>query len=149
VSTPAHRRASADRASEAPLARTGDPRRTLGRLGEELAAEHLRRLGFRLLARNVRTRFGEIDLIVFDGRTIVFAEVKCRRARHAKALDPGHEPLSMLSHRQRARLRRLASAWLLDARRRPSAELLRFDAIGVTVDMRGEPLHVEHVAGAW
>jgi Uncharacterised protein family UPF0102 len=52
-----------------------DGRRRLGHLGEELAAAHLKRLGFTLLERNVRTRYGEIDLIVFDGRTLVFAEV--------------------------------------------------------------------------
>jgi Holliday junction resolvase-like predicted endonuclease len=57
-----------------------DPRRTLGRLGEDLAAAHLRRLGFATLARNVRTRHGEIDLIVFDGRVLAFVEVKTRCA---------------------------------------------------------------------
>lgn len=47
-------------------------RQTLGRLGEDLALAHLRSLGFSALARNVRTRHGEIDLIAFDGATIVF-----------------------------------------------------------------------------
>ena len=60
-----------------------DPRRALGALGEELAAAHLQRLGFVVLARNVRTRHGEIDLIAFDGRTLVFAEVKTRRVSAA------------------------------------------------------------------
>jgi putative endonuclease len=49
-----------------------EARRALGASGEALAAEHLRRLGYQLLARNVRTRHGEIDLIAFDGRTLVF-----------------------------------------------------------------------------
>ncbi len=53
-----------------------DPRRTVGRLGEDLAAEHLTRLGFTTLARNVRTRYGEIDLIVFDGRVIAFMDTR-------------------------------------------------------------------------
>ena len=44
----------------------------MGRLGEELAAAHLSRLGFSELERNARTRHGEIDLIAFDGRTLVF-----------------------------------------------------------------------------
>ena len=44
-----------------------DPRHSLGRRGEELAAEHLERLGYRVVARNYRTRFGELDL-VGDGR---------------------------------------------------------------------------------
>src|SRR5438270_868017 len=52
-----------------------DPRVRLGRLGEALAAARLERLGFTILARNARTRHGEIDLIAFDGQTLVFAEV--------------------------------------------------------------------------
>jgi hypothetical protein len=52
-----------------------DSRRALGRLGEDVADGHFRRLGFAILGRNVRTRAGEIDLIAFDGRTLVFAEV--------------------------------------------------------------------------
>jgi hypothetical protein len=51
-----------------------DPRRALGALGEELAGAHLERLGFSLLARNVRTRHGEIDLIAFDGSTLAFMD---------------------------------------------------------------------------
>ncbi len=49
-----------------------NPRHELGRLGERLAASHLERLGFAILARNARTRYGEIDLIGFDGHTLVF-----------------------------------------------------------------------------
>ena len=66
---------------------TGTPanarRLQLGRRGEQLAALHLERLGFEILARNERTRHGEIDLIACDGETIVFAEVKTRLARSA------------------------------------------------------------------
>jgi len=58
---------------------TSDLRQHLGRLGEDLALEHLERLGYRLVARNHRTRFGELDLIVCDDLTIVFVEVKARR----------------------------------------------------------------------
>src|ERR1700724_535723 len=116
-----------------------DGRRALGGLGEDLADAHFRRLGFAILGRNVRTRAGEIDLIAFDGRTLVFAEVKTRRRRSgAGRTDPGLEPLSGLRHRQRARLRRLAVAWLSDEERtRQSARTIRFDAVGVIVDGRG------------
>jgi hypothetical protein len=50
-------------------------RRALGRRGEELAAAHFERLGFSVIGRNVRTRYGEIDLIAFDGRVLAFVEV--------------------------------------------------------------------------
>lgn len=135
---------------EAP--RQEDPRRTLGRLGEEMAVEHLRRMGFALLERNARTRHGEIDVIAFDGRTLVFVEVKTRRSmgNSRKSAGPEEHPLAALRPRQRARLRRLAAAWLYDETHvRPMAHTIRFDAIGVTVDARDALVRLDHVEGAW
>lgn len=107
------------------------------------------RLGFVTLARNVRTRHGEIDLIVFDGRVLVFAEIKTRRAR-GRRVRRDQEPLPWLRPRQRARLRRLAVAWLSDERNaRPSAHTIRFDAVGVVVDDRDLLLRLDHVEAAW
>lgn len=127
-----------------------DPRRTLGRLGEELAAAHLEELGFRVLERNARTRHGEIDLIAFDGQTLAFIEVKTRTVERSRAeLDPEQRPLAALGPRQRARLRRLAAAWLHEQRRRPTARTIRFDAIGVVLDSRGALYTLEHIEGAW
>jgi putative endonuclease len=129
----------------------GARQRRLGRLGEELAAAHFLRLGFAVLARNVRTRHGEIDLIAFDGRAIVFAEVKTRRTTAvARQVCAPQEPLTWLGPRQRARLRKLAAAWLADAAHvRPSARTIRFDAIGVTVDGTDGVVHLDHIEGAW
>jgi len=53
-------------------------RKLLGRSGEDLAAKHLGKLGYRLLERNYSTKQGEIDLIAVDNDTIVFVEVKTR-----------------------------------------------------------------------
>ncbi len=133
--------------------RHGDPRRALGRLGEDLAAAHLERLGFTTLARNVRTRHGEIDMIMFDGRTrtLVFVEVKTRSTGSSRRPPrPDQQPLSWLRPRQRIRLRRLARAWLSDARHeRPTARTIRFDAVGVTLDGHGRLLRLEHLEAAW
>ncbi len=127
-----------------------DPRRTLGRLGEQLAAAHLERLGFTIVERNARTRYGEIDLIAFDGEALVFVEVKSRRARKRWQLTPAEQPLAWLRIRQRARLRRLAAAWLhRESRNRPRAHTLRFDGIGVIVDEADRLVCLDHVEGAW
>jgi putative endonuclease len=128
-----------------------DPRRALGSRGEQLAAGHLSRLGCSIVARNERTRYGEIDLIALDGGTLVFVEVKTRRVS-ARAGTPreDQQPLAWLRPRQRARLRRLAAAWLADPRRvRPTAQAIRFDAIGVILDTRHELVRLDHVQGAW
>ena len=59
---------------------SGQESRLLGRWGESLAAEELRRQGCEILAAGWRCRFGEIDLIVRDGRYLCFVEVKLRRS---------------------------------------------------------------------
>lgn len=158
----------ADRDSQTPHLRTAlgpprrcrDRRRALGSHGETLAAAHLQRRGFTVVARNVRTRHGEIDLIACDGGALVFVEVKTRRAPAPRsgADSEGSEPstpavvapLEGLRAGQRARLRRLAAAWLQDpGRARPKASTIRFDAIGVLLDGRGRLLRLDHIEGAW
>jgi putative endonuclease len=138
-------------ATGSPPGRPRDPRHTLGRAGEELAAAHLQRLGFCALGRNVRTRAGEIDLIAFNGVTLVFVEVKTHRAgTRGRHVRPHQEPLTWLRPRQRARLRRLAVAWLSKERHiRPSAHTIRFDAIGVILDEKDRLVRLDHLEGAW
>jgi putative endonuclease len=126
-----------------------DPRRALGLRGEQLAVEHLLRLGYELLARNVRTRGGEIDIVARDGSVLVFVEVKTRRQR---ARDGRAEPLSGVHPLQRLRLRRLAGAWLAAGGARQRAgrfSEIRFDAIGVTVDRAMRLLRLDHIESAW
>ena len=59
---------------------SGQASRLLGRWGEALAADHLRRAGYQLLAANWRSRFGEIDLIAADREYLCFVEVKLRKS---------------------------------------------------------------------
>ncbi len=59
-----------------------------GKWGENLAANELARLGYAVLARRYRTRFGEIDIVAQDGGTVVFVEVKARRTeRYGSAAE--------------------------------------------------------------
>jgi putative endonuclease len=118
-----------------------DPRHHLGRLGERLAAEHLERLGFAIVARNHRTRYGEIDLVATDGKVLVFVEVKTRRGRG--------EPWDGLHDAKRAQVRRMARAYLSEAPDRPRVPLLRFDAIGVGIDAHGRLARLDHLEGAF
>lgn len=110
----------------------------LGRLGERLALEHYQRLGFQLLERNYRTRAGEIDLVVCDCSTTVFAEVKTRRAG-------GLDPLLSITALKRRRMRALASAWLAEHPSRTYTPALRIDAVAVVVDSRGMLVSLEQV----
>ncbi len=53
-------------------------RQQLGKKGEDLAARYLTSLGFSIIARNFKARYGEIDIIALDGATLAFIEVKTR-----------------------------------------------------------------------
>ncbi len=119
-----------------------DPRKHLGDLGERFAAEHLERLGFAILERNYRTRYGEIDLVAHDARTLVFCEVKTRRSGARSPFE------SLWSAKQR-QVRRMATEWLAERRERPRAADLRFDAVAVTVDATGRLARLEHLEGAF
>ena len=55
-------------------------RLNIAKIGESLAAKHLKARGYEILARNYRARRGEIDLIARDGEFVVFVEVKTRRS---------------------------------------------------------------------
>lgn len=119
-----------------------DLRHALGRLGEQLAAEHFERLGFRVLARNHRTRFGELDLVVCDRELLVFCEVKTRRMGSGSPWDALHGG-------KRLQVRRMAAAFLSDVRDRPWSPELRFDAVGVTVDLEDRLVSLEHLEAAF
>ena len=116
----------------------------VGRRGEALAAAHYERLGYRVLARNHRTRFGELDLVLAaeDGATIVFCEVKTRRAG-------GGEPMDNLHDRKRHQVRRMAAAWLAAVADRPFGADLRFDAVGVTLADDGSLVRLDHLEAAF
>ncbi len=122
--------------------RTEDPRHRLGRLGEQLAAEHLERLGYRVIARNHRTRFGELDLVAAVDEWLVFCEVKTRRLGAGSAFDSLHDV-------KRSKVRKLASAYLVEVRDRPWHAELRFDAIGVTIDGQDRLVRLDHLEGAF
>jgi putative endonuclease len=114
----------------------------------------LRRLGFAILARNLRSAQGEIDLIAADESVIAFVEVKTTMLKSSGAGGaPARTmpaPLERLGRRQRHRLRGLALNWLRDrAAGCHRAETVRFDAIGVVIDANGELLALEHVENAW
>jgi putative endonuclease len=120
-----------------------DVRHHLGRIGEQLALDHLLRLGYALVARNHRTRFGELDLVVRDGDALVFVEVKTRRA------DRPGRPWENLHPAKRLQVRRMAVAFLSEAPDRPHVDELRFDAVGVTIDPQGRLVALEHLEGAF
>jgi len=77
-----------------------------GNRGEELATEYLRKKGYKIEERNFRTRFGEIDIVCWDGQTLVFVEVKTKIGH-----DFG-EPEEMVNKGKLERVRRMGEIYL-------------------------------------
>jgi putative endonuclease len=127
------------------------PRLRTGRLAEARAAEHLLSLGYRMLERNARTKFGELDLVVFDARrhALVFVEVKAVRA--GGKVGP-ERPVLWVTPRKQSQVRRLATAWIAERRSGgavPRYAEIRFDAVGVILGRDDEIVDLEHLVGAF
>ena len=114
-----------------------DPRRAFGDLGEAAAARALERRGVRIVARNARTRYGELDLIGRDARGHVFVEVK---TRHRSSFVSAAEAVDA---RKLARLQALALAWAGEHRVRGRIRLL---VAAVTVDGAGTEVDLIEIA---
>jgi putative endonuclease len=117
-----------------------DPRRLFGQEGEAEAERYLRRKGYRIVARNVRSSLGELDLVAEDGQTLVFIEVKARRSgEFGGAIHAVHR-------QKQQKLARLASQFL--AQRHWMERSCRFDVLLLQATETAE-LRVEHIQNAF
>lgn len=116
-----------------------------GRVGEDVASDLLERHGALIVARNSRTRAGEIDVVALDDRTLVFVEVKTMRTG---ARSGPERPVLAVGPRKQQQVRRLARAWLAE-NRPPSHEAIRFDVIGISLDPADHPVTTEHIKNAF
>ncbi|MDX6615887.1 MAG: putative endonuclease [Solirubrobacterales bacterium] len=120
-------------------------RQRLGARAEELAARGLSAAGWRIVDRNARTRYGELDIVALDGRDLVFVEVKAGRV--GAPFGP-ERPVFAVGRQKQLRLRRLAGAYLGDRPPLPSFGEIRFDVIGISFD--GDRVaDYEHIEGAF
>ncbi|MCF6475698.1 YraN family protein [Nonomuraea sp. MG754425] len=115
-----------------------ESRLELGKRGEQAAVTYLETQGMKVIDRNWRCRYGEIDVIAEEGPILVVVEVKTRSGRsHGTALES-------VSPAKLAKLRMLAGQWL-------SAQSRTFDAIRVDVialECFAGDFALRHVRGA-
>lgn len=104
------------------------PGNSLGKAAEDYALTCLKQRGLKLLMRNYRSRFGEIDLILLDQGTLVFAEVRCRSSRRFGSALESVDP------RKQKRLIQAAKHYLANHR---SDTLARFDVLALTPTPEG------------
>ncbi len=117
------------------------PRKTLGELGEDAAARHLRKQGYKLLGRRVKLGRGDIDLIAADRGTLVFVEVKTRTSPNSGG------PEAAVGVEKQRRLTQLALLYmkqhgLLD-------RSARFDVVAVVWPPEAKRPQIEHYPHAF
>ena len=116
-------------------------RKQLGNRGEIEAGRFLERLGYKILHRQLRGRFGELDLVARDNETIVFVEVKTRASTAA-----GH-PTESITPAKQKKITRSALAFL--KRHRWLNQRARFDVVAIIWPKGDEPPQIQHYINAF
>ena len=119
---------------------TGQVRLKLGRRGEKLTRQYLKKRGYRLLQSNYTTKQGEIDLIMRQDETIVFVEVKTRQGAGSV---PGEEAVNYIKQRHIA-----AAAREFIHLHKLFDYPCRFDIVAVEVPHKGKPV-IQHWENAF
>lgn len=109
----------------------------LARKGEDLASEYLRKRGYKIIERNFRKDYGEIDIIAIFKDILVFVEVKTRASNNFGT------PFESITHWKLNTLLKTAQFYKLKNPKLPDA--LRIDAISVTIDKVGGSSEIEHI----
>ena len=113
-----------------------------GRQGEGEAVRFLKKSGYRIIARNLRAKFGEIDVVAEDGPTLCFVEIKTR-----SSIRFGF-PEEAVTAQKRQRLVRLAS-WYLQSRPSAQPRPVRFDVLAILTGADSTPARIRLIKGAF
>ncbi len=119
---------------------TMDFRRIFGNKAEDLAGKMLKGKGFKIISKQFKTRFGEIDLIATDGDEVVFVEVKARRTS-----DFGH-PEESVTTTKLGKIMKVGDAFL--KQKNWEHRMYRIDVVAITYgESEPEFHHIEGVGG--
>lgn len=129
----------------------------LGNAGEEEAASYLKKRGYKILERNYRTKFGEIDIVASKKRAIVFVEVKTRMNQlhevQLRAIDfQGVDnrtflPEDNIDQRKQSKLRKLGE-YYLSVHNYPENQEWQIDVVTVEVDSGFSRVFIRHIEQA-
>lgn len=112
---------------------------SLGKEGENLAVNYLKSNGFKILDKNFRCSFGEIDIVAKEKEAIVFIEVKTRKSAGIV------EPFESVGKRKQGKIRDLAEYYLQE--KDCSDCEIRFDVLSIVSD--GQNKKIEHITNAF
>ncbi len=111
----------------------------LGKIGERLAARHLRKRGYRIIERSYRSSVGEIDIISKKGDYLVFVEVKTRRG------DKFGKPFESVSKKKQAKIVKIAESYYSNVKHTDLT--CRFDVI--SIEAKDDNYFIDHIENAF
>jgi len=106
-----------------------------GRLGEDLAVSYLEKKGYKIVERNFRTRFGEVDIICYNGKNLVFVEVKTKIGH-----DFG-EPEDMVNKGKISKVKRMGEVYLIE---KGMDLFCRVDVVAIVLDEEKRVERIDH-----
>lgn len=112
-----------------------------GKLGEDLASRYLEKNGYKILNRNYRKPWGEIDIVGFKNNTLIFFEVKTQK----KGLD--FQPEENINRHKRFQLSRIVGTYLKEFKW-PENQDWQIDALAIIIDPEkriGRIKHLENI----
>lgn len=114
----------------------------LGHKGEDIALKFLEEKGYKLVARNYNCpRWGELDLVMRDGKYLVFVEVRTKR-------NTVHgTPIESIDYSKRRQIEKMATTFFTKEKIPPET-FCRFDVVGIVLPNNGEPV-IEHIQDAF
>ena len=117
-------------------------KKLLGKKGEDIALSYLTEKGYELVARNYRfSRYGELDLVMRDGKYLVFIEVRTKKNKLYGS------PLETIDYDKRRQIEKMAQLFLVKEKLSQDT-FCRFDAVGIILSDNSEP-EIEHIQDAF
>ena len=118
----------------------------IGDAGEEETASYLKKRGYKILERNYKTKFGELDIVASKKRTITFVEVKSRIM--VRGVDSNiFLPEDNIDQRKREKLRKLGE-YYLSAHDYPENQEWQIDVVTVEMDPGSRDTVIRHIEQA-
>lgn len=115
----------------------------VGNLGEDIACQYLIEKGCKIIERNYRNKFGEIDIIATDRKNIRFVEVKARESYGISSFLPEYN----ITPKKRDKLRRLCKFYVFE-KKLPVDRGWQIDVIAVSIDKSTKSYKINHIENA-
>lgn len=113
-----------------------------GQLGEDIAAKYLEKHGYRILERNYRKPWGEIDIVTQQNDELIFIEVKTQSASWRKELE--WRPEENITRHKKRQLSRIITTYL-KANKISENQNWRVDVLAITLNFKTKNAQIEHI----